>query len=184
MTGGYRRPRHNRQRVRLELEALEVRDLPSAYTLELSVPGNQPAATVALDITGTQLTYDSRGLPASLSGNIYLGAQPLGPVVGQYKETLTPLLIDGLFIGTLGQATFSFLPASSGDPPLATIHTFDVSLIQGVVATIGALNVNSAGTITGSSGAVAGVQGGFNSSSLLVFGPPFASNTWVEFTTQ
>lgn len=184
MTGGYRRPSHNRQRVRLELEALEARDLPSASALVMSMPGNQAAAAVPLDISGTQMTYDSRGLPSSLSGNIYIGTQPLGPVVGQYKEILTPLLIDGFFIGTLGQAAFSFLPGSSGDPPLATIHTFDVSLIQGVIPTIGALNVNSAGTITGSSGAVAGVQGGFTSSSLLVFGPPFASNTWVEFTMQ
>lgn len=184
MTGGYRNPSPNRQRVRLELETLEARDLPSVYALPLSVPGSQAGATVALDISGTQLTYDQRGLPASLGGNIYLGSIPWGPVVGQYNETLTPILLDGLFIGSLGQATFTFLPGSSGDPPVATIHTFDVSLIQGVVASIGALNVSSAGTITGASGAFAGVQGGFTSSSLLVFGPPFASNTWVEFTTQ
>lgn len=180
MTGGYRRPSLNRQR--LELEALEARYLPSVSALELSVPGSQPAAAIVLDISGTQLTYDSRGLPASLSGNIYIGAQPLGPVVGQYTETLSPLLINGFFIGSLGQATFSFLPGSFGDPASATIHTFDVSLIQSVVPVIDALNVNSAGTITGASGAFAGAQGGFSSSSLLVFGPPFASNTWVEFT--
>ncbi len=184
MTGGYRRSSPNRQRVCLELEALEARDLPSVSALPVSVLGSQPAATISLDISGTQLTFDQRGLPASLSGNIYVGSQPMGPVVGQYNETLTPLLLDGLFIGSLGQATFTFLPGSAGDPPVATIHTFDVSLIQGVVAPIGALNVSSAGMITGTSGAVAGVQGGFTSSSLLVFGPPFASNTWVEFTTQ
>lgn len=184
MTSGYRRPNCNRQRVRLELEALEARDLPSVSALNPSVSGNQSALTVVLDIRGTQLTYDTRGLPASLSGNIYIGTQPSGPVVGQYTENLTPLLIDGMFIGTLGQATFSFLPGSSNEPPVATIHTFDVSLIQGIVPTIGALNVNSTGTITDVSGIIAGVQGGFTSSSFLIFGPPFASNTQVEFSIQ
>lgn len=184
MTSGNRRPSCDRQRVRLELEALEARDLPSGSAFNMSVSGNQSAVTVVLDISGTQLTYNPQGLPAALSGNIYIGSQPSGPVVGQYTENLTPLLFNGMFIGTLGQATFSFFPGSSNDPPLATIHTFDLSLIQGIVPTIGALNVNSSGTITGTAGAVAGVQGGFTSSSFLIFGPPFASNTQVEFTIQ
>lgn len=184
MTSGYRNSSHNRQRVRLELEALEARDLPSVSALDLSVPGNQPAATVPLYISGTAITFSPQGLPESLQGNIYIGTQAFGPVVGQYQETLTPLRIDGLFIGTLGQATFTFFPGSSAAPPLATIHTFDVSLIEGVVPTIGALYVSSAGMITDASGAVADVQGGFSSASLLILGPPFASNTWVAFTAQ
>lgn len=180
MTGGYRRPSLNRQR--LELEALEARYLPSVSALELSVPGGQPAATVPLYISGTAITLNQQGLPASLQGNIYVGMQALGPVVGHYQEMLTPLRIDGLFIGTLGQATFTFFPGSSADPPLATIHTSDVSLIAGVVPVIDALYVNSAGMITDASGAIADAQGGFSSASLVVLGPPFASNTWVEFT--
>ncbi len=184
MISGYRRLSQNRQQVRLELEALEARDLPSVSVFNVSVPGNQPPATVALDIRGTGITFDQRGLPASLQGNIYVGAQPTGPVVGQYEETLTPLFLGGFFVGTLGQAAFTFFPGPAGDLPLATIHTFDLSLIQGIVPTIGALYVNSAGMITGASGAAAHVQGGFTSFSLLAFGPPFASNTWVEFTMQ
>jgi|GEM_PF-2820861 hypothetical protein len=184
MTSGTPHSIQHRRRVRLELEVLEARDLPSGSVFALSTPGDPPAATVVLDIRGTGMTFDQRGLPASFQGNIYIGLQPLGPVIGQYEETLTPLLLDGLFIGTLGQATFTFFPGALGDQPLATLHTFEVSFLQGVIPPIGALYVNSVGTITGTSGAVAPVQGGFTSASLLVLGPPFASNTWVDFTVQ
>ncbi len=173
MTLSPRRQDHNRRSVRLGLEALEARDLPSGQPL--SVPFD-------INIVGTGITFDQRGQPSSLGGNIYLGTQPLGPVIGQYQEALTPLLLDGMMVGTMGRATFTFFPGALGQQPLATVTTLDFSFIQGIVPPSGALLVGSNGAISGSTGSIGNPMGGFASSSLLALGPQFASDTQVHFT--
>lgn len=179
MNSDPRGTKQQRRWVRLEVEALEARELPSASPLIIALEAKLPPALQTFDIVGTGATMNQQGLPASMSGNLYYGPHQLGQLVGQYHETLTPLLFDGFFIGTTGVATFTIGPQTG--QPLETIRTMDVSLLQGYDPASGALLVASNGVIFESAGLTSNIQGGFSSASAVVLGPQFASLTNVDF---
>jgi hypothetical protein len=160
----------------LEVERLETRDVPAA--LSLSVPG----LSIDLSINDTKVTYSPQGLPASMAGNVYAGDSTTGQVVGHYQEALTPIIVNGQFVGTTGVATFTFCVPSMPGCTYETITTADTSYITGVDPTTGALLVSSTGTITASRGIFGDLQGGFASTSQVNLGPQFSGTTNVDFT--
>src|SRR2546425_2624572 len=160
--------RHNRASTLFGPEQLETRDMLSTSPLGTSLSSfSIPfSTTFDLHITGTEVRYDAFGLPAYMAGQI---SDAHDHSVGQYQETLTPILWNGQFIGTTGIGNFSFfLSAGSGPAPswlntaIGSITTADQSLIQGVTPA-GQLLVHSIGTIIATTGVFQSLhlQGGF-----------------------
>jgi hypothetical protein len=187
--------RNNQRRTLLEVERLEGRELLSAAPGALLSSGpawvdvhhaqaQAVGLTADLFIDGTEMKFNEWGLPAYMAGNLFLGNDPSARPVGKYEEVLTPMLMNGQFVGTTGAATFTFFVAAWSQVVIQRIETTNVSLIQGVVPETGALIVASTGTVTGSSGIFKNLEGTFTSSSTVVLYPSFDSDTQVKFNME
>jgi hypothetical protein len=188
-TKGSRARALSRRRLPM-LESLDSRALPSASPLGVCIPAVAPLGPAAppawrdtFYIKGTQVQFNSLGLPSTMSGDIYPTAQMTGLPIGHYQETLQPVLVGGQLAGTTGVTTFTFgitMPGSSNPGiTLETIKATDTSMITGVTST-GALAVQSVGTVVGASGIAPFLSGGFTSASTVALGPSFSMSTAVN----
>ncbi|MGI8979560.1 MAG: hypothetical protein ACR2FY_10065 [Pirellulaceae bacterium] len=166
-------------------EALEKREVLAAAGL------GAVSSLVSFDISihGTGVRYSELGLPAEITGDLFAAGGKSAHLtrIGNYCETLTPILMDVNgdqvldFVGTMGVATFNFFAGSSTVGLIGSITTVDTSYIQGVTAA-GQIIVGSQGTITNGTLALSHVSGGFVSQSIVGFDPTFQMETNVHFT--
>jgi hypothetical protein len=192
---GYRssmRPEQLESRVMLSASPSNVdTDSTPAYETQACKQDGWGDGKFNLQITGTEVQFSPLGLPAYMAGTVsYVMAN--GSVmdgIGTYQETLTPIFMDVNgdtvpdFVGTNGIATFSFYAGKARDILVGSITTANASYIQGVTA-YGEMIVASTGTITGGTGLLRNVAGGFTSQSVVGFFPAFAMNTAVQFVVR
>ena len=172
----------------LSFETLERREVLSASGF---AEGPSVQAKVNVAIRGTSMEVSEMGLPSEMSGNIFNaeGKKAGSHKIGEYKETLTPILMDingdqiPDFVGTTGVATFTFFVGAAGRGNIGSITTTNVSYIQGVTA-LGELLVGSQGTIVDGTRALSRVTGSFVSESIVGMGATFSMETFVQFTVK
>ena len=164
----------------LRFESLEKREVLSGFS-----------ATFDLAIKGTSVEFSELGLPAAMTGDVFAakGAVAGKLRIGQYQETLTPILMDingdavPDFVGTTGVSTFSFFVGAPARGAIGSITTTNTSYIQGFTPE-GKILVGSQGTIVEGTKLLKHVSGGFASESTVVLGPAFEMQTFAHFTVE